>query len=601
MCGIAGKVRSDGKDERVTLERMVARLRHRGPDRQAVVDVDGVATLGHARLSIIELSSLGDQPMQDERGRLTLVYNGEVYNFQALRRELEAAGRRFRGNSDTEVVLNAYDEWGKSAFARFNGMFALALWDRERRELVLARDRFGKKPLYYSELGGAFAFASEIGALLTDEDIGSRARYSIAGMNHYLALGYILGPLSAYDGIFKLEPASYLVYRDGRIVERTRYWEYHQCFRRRTRESEGDVVEHLAGLLDESVRLRLVSDVPVGTFLSGGVDSSGIAALAQRHLTYDLHSFTIGFSQASYDESEDARRMADQLGTIHHARLILEEEGRPLIERAVACYDEPFSDTSLVPMVEVARLAAAHMRVVLSGDGGDELFAGYVTYLADDLKRRLDVFPLALRRLAAAALARLALPSRRRLPLAFRLRQFAKGLAASREYAHYAWRELHDEEERIALIGAEHADEIRATHPFGTFARYFDEVADLDPLSQQLYVDAKTWLVDDILVKIDRATMAFSLEARAPFLDARLAEYAASLPPELKLRRGQPKYVLKQAMRRLLPRRTVEKKKSGFNAPIRAWLGGTGTNEFTFFNRYVAEKHGLPLAWRPAR
>ncbi|MCX7824757.1 MAG: asparagine synthase (glutamine-hydrolyzing) [Verrucomicrobiae bacterium] len=590
MCGIAGKVRWDGRPVLDAVERMIARLHHRGPDFHCCLDIDGVAAFGHARLSIIDLSPLGHQPMQDDSGRYTITYNGEVYNFRELRAELEKAGHRFRSTSDTEVVLHALIAWGPCACERFNGMFAIAFWDRQTRELVLARDRFGKKPLFFTQLDGTFSFASELSALRADPAIGPRLGISIAALNHYLALGYMLSPLTIHPGVESLEPATFLRVRDGRVVERTRYWDYRACFTTTTRESEADIVRHLDHLFDQAVRRRLVADTPIGAFLSGGVDSSSVVARMRKYLPYDLHTFSVGFAEDTYDESADARLMAGVLGTIHHDRFIPRGEGRALVEHAVSRFDAPFADNSLVPMVEVSRVASQHVKVVLSGDGADEMFGGYPTYVADGLKRRLDLLPRPLRRAAAAVLSRARTDTRKRLGLGFKLRQFAKGLPADPHYAHYVWRELFDESERIAILGSQHAEEIRATHPFLSFRRHYEEAAGLDPLAQHLYVDAKTWLADDILVKVDRATMAFSLEARAPYLDPDLAAYVASIPSSLKVRGRRGKRILKRMLAPHLPPQTIAKRKSGFNAPINSWLGQERETEFRFFARWVLDR-----------
>ncbi|MBI5395382.1 MAG: asparagine synthase (glutamine-hydrolyzing) [Verrucomicrobia bacterium] len=607
MCGIAGKVRWQGQPVLDAVERMVARLRHRGPDFQRCMDVDGVAAFGHARLSIIDLSPLGHQPMQDDSGRFTLTYNGEVYNFRELRAKLEQAGHRFRSTSDTEVVLHALAAWGPRACERFNGMFALAFWDRETRELLLARDRFGKKPLFFTQLDGTFTFASELSALRADPGVGPRLGLSIAALNHYLALGYVLSPLTIHPCVESLEPATFLRVKDGRIAERTRYWDYRACFDSTTREGEQDIVRHLDDLFDQAVRRRLVADTPIGAFLSGGVDSSSVVARMRKYLPYDLHSFSVGFEEATYDESPDAQRMAQTLGTIHHHRMVPSSEGPALMERAVGRFDAPFADTSLVPMVEVSRVAAEHLKVVLSGDGADELFGGYPTYVADSLKRKLDALPRPLRRVGAAVFARAWTDTRKRLGVGFKVRQFAKGLTADPHYAHYVWRELFNEPERIAILGPQHAEEIRATHPFAEFRRHYEEARGLDPLAQHLYVDAKTWLVDDILVKVDRATMAFSLEARAPYLDADLAAYVASIPSRLKVRGRRGKWILKRMLAPHLPPQTLAKPKAGFNAPINSWLNNTRDTEFRFFARWVLDHFGaadareaLQLHWEDA-
>jgi asparagine synthase (glutamine-hydrolysing) len=474
-------------------------------------------------------------------------------------------------------------------------MFAIALWDGAERALHLARDRFGEKPLFYCELGGRLAFASELSALLEDPRIAARATTSIAAVNHFLALGYILGPGTLYREIASLPAASHLVWRDGGVRSIDRYWDYRRCFVATPARSLVDVEEELGARLAAAVESRLESDVPVGAFLSGGLDSSGVVALTRRFARGELHTFTVRFEEASYDEADDARLVAERLGTRHHEGAV-EGPYRDRIDRAIDCYDQPLSDTSLVPMVAVAEVASRQVKVVLSGDGADEIFAGYPTYVADAILRGLSPVPATARRAVAGLLRRLPARSHAKTGLGFRLAQLGRGLAEDPCRGHYAWRELHDEDERIALIGARHADEIRESDPARVFRRHYDEAEGLDWLSRQLYVDAKTWLVDDILVKVDRATMAFSLESRTPYLARDLVEFAAPLPAAWKLRGGTGKYALRRALSRVVPRETLRKKKAGFNAPTNLWLGNHGgENEFRYFNRYVAARRGLPV------
>jgi asparagine synthase (glutamine-hydrolysing) len=527
--------------------------------------------------------------MSDASGRYTVTFNGEIYNYKELRGTLTARGHTFRSTCDTEVVVEAFAEWGVSAFARFNGMFALGIWDREERVLVLARDRFGEKPLFYGNFAGNFCFASELRALYAAPGFVEKPP-SIAALNHYLALGYILGPLSAHPDVFKVPPASYLRIKDSEVVERARYWDYAAAFHVRGTGSHADLIEGLRGHLDRAVSERLVADVPVGTFLSGGLDSSTLTAIAKKHLPYELHTFSAGFEQPSYDESNDARRVSVWLGTKHHELSISRAEGMALTDAAVAAYDEPFSDTSLVPMVQVSALAARHVKVVLGGDGADEIFAGYITYRADRWARRARWLSAPMReRVARVALSHFR-ESRAKMNFGFRVRQFARGLPHDFRRAHYSWRELHTEEERVSLLGASHEQEIRDNNPFHTFAKYYAEVAGVDELSQHLYVDAKTWLVDDILVKLDRATMAASLEGRAPFLDGALVEYVASLPPQLKLGSVRDKVALRAVASDLVPAAVLKKRKAGFNAPVHEWFASTGQNEHRLLNLRVADK-----------
>jgi len=593
MCGICGKIDYNETPSVGTVRLMSDKLYHRGPDFGMAVAIDRCAAFGHRRLSIIDLSINANQPMRDVTGRYTMVYNGEVYNFQEIRKELERFGYSFRSNSDTEVVLYSFIHWGPTCFKKFNGMFALAIWDSKERELILARDRFGKKPLYYTFLGGALTFASELTAIMADEAVASRARPSLAALNHFLALGYILAPLTVYEDIFKLEAATYMKVRSGLVAERARYWEYAECFRKKITDNEQAVVERLHGLLDRAVRYRLISDVPVGSFLSGGLDSSGITAFTKKYMKSELHTFNVGFGSGSYDESSDARLVSSFVGTRHHELVLRDDMTAFEIGRCADCFDEPFSDTSLIPMVEVARLASKYVTVVLSGDGADEIFAGYETYRADIIKGRLDSIPAPVRKIFSFILNKTARESNTKVGVGFKMKQFARGLHGDYRFAHYAWRELHEESERLSIIGNGHADLIRFSNPFETFKKYYSEVSDLDQISQHLYVDAKTWLTDDILVKVDRSTMASSIEARAPYLDSALVEYAASIPSWMKIGRSGGKLILKRVLEKYLPRPTIYKKKSGFNAPVNAWMKNDSENEFRFFNKFVARRRGL--------
>lgn len=596
MCGIIGIVSDDHAVDISVMKRMISRVRHRGPDAEGLMVIDNTIAFGHSRLSIIDLCEIANQPMQDGSKRYTIVYNGEVYNFLELRKILENQGYTFRTKSDTEVILYAFICWGTACFKKFNGMFALAIWDNQEKLLVIAKDRFGKKPLYYTKIAQKFIFASELSALLEDPDIKERVSLSIAGLNHYLAIGYILSPLTIYHEIYKLEAATYVCYKNGRIIEKTRYWDYASYFEHPTSQHEVEITEQLDILLEKAVKYRLISDVPVGAFLSGGIDSSGIVAYAKAHIAYDFHTFSVGFHESSYNEANDAKIVAEYLKTVHHEIIPVLYDNEAAIHKCITCYDEPFSDTSLIPMVLVSELASQSVKVVLSGDGADEIFAGYTTYTADALKQSFGRFPQSVHKFSANILKTIAIETKKKMSVGFKLKQFAKGLVHEPRYAHYAWRELHDENERIALIGEKYKEEIQASHPFFVFRHYYDEVNGLDMLHQHLYVDAKTWLADDILVKVDRATMAFGLEARSPYLDAELVEYVATIPSSLKVHHHKSKYILKRVLARHLPVSTVEKKKSGFNAPINAWMGKSQENEFRSFNKYVWNKNWTFIA-----
>jgi asparagine synthase (glutamine-hydrolysing) len=592
MCGICGKVNFRTPPGKEKLEKINQKLTHRGPDFGCVMEIDSIATFGHRRLSIIDLSALAHQPMQDLSKVYTITYNGETYNFQEIKKELIQYGYHFKSNSDTEVVLYAYIHWGVKCFEKFNGMFALAIWNSKEKELILAKDRFGKKPLYYTLLNDEITFASELTALMEDKEIKNKVTLSISAINHYLALGYILSPLTIYREIYKLEPATYIKFKDGKTTEKTRYWEYKDYFLRLTKEKEKEIRENLDHLFDKSIRYRLISDVPVGAFLSGGLDSSGVVAFTKKYNKDSLHTFSIGFSYESYNEAPDAKLVSDYLKTIHHEKIFDKDLDKDIINKCISKYDEPFSDTSLIPMVEVSKLASTYLKVVLSGDGADEIFAGYETYKADKIKKSFDILPGQIRNGLASLLNKLTGETNKKVSFGFKLKQFSKGLPKDYHYAHYAWRELHSESERISIIGAEYKDEIISSDPYLVFKKYYDEVPELDYISQHLYVDVKTWLSDDILVKIDRATMAYSLESRSPFLDKDLIEYAATIPSQYKIK-NNGKYILKKMLEKYLPKETIYKKKSGFNAPVNNWLGNNKENEFKFFNKYVLKEKGV--------
>jgi asparagine synthase (glutamine-hydrolysing) len=595
MCGIAGIVHNDGRPCEAELGLALEAMRHRGPDARGVLDIDGAAAFAHTRLSIIDVDPRSNQPFRDPTGRYTLTYNGEVYNFAALKTELSARGHAFSTTSDTEVVIHAFAEWSERAFDRFDGMFALGIWDKVERRLVLARDRFGEKPLYWSlRPDGALVFASELRALERSGLVAPKPP-SVAAMNHYLALGYILAPLSAHPDVSKLPPATWLSFKPGGAPQTQRYWDYAEAFRQPASSlSFEDAADTVARHLDAAVGSRMVADVPVGSFLSGGLDSSIVTAVARKHVPYELHTFSVGFESPTYDESSDALRVARHLATIHHDVKLTTAGGAERARLASLVYDEPFADTSLVPMVEVAREASKRVRVVLSGDGADEIFAGYPTYQADRVMSVLAWAPAGPRRYLSNGVRRVfsdAMPGK--TSLGFKARQFARGLPLDRARAHYAWREINDDDDRTSILGREHADEVRDTAPVRAFLSHYDRVPDLSPLAQHLYVDAMTWLPDDILVKVDRATMASSIEGRAPFLARELVEYVAALPDHFKLGLRRGKRVLRSAARRLLPAATLEKPKAGFSAPINEWLGTSGDNEYREFNRRV-------IAWRRA-
>ncbi|MBF0323980.1 MAG: asparagine synthase (glutamine-hydrolyzing) [Alphaproteobacteria bacterium] len=597
MCGIAGKIDWAGMPGREVVERMVARMVHRGPDAGGVV-VAGPAALGHRRLSVIDTRAVADQPMLDAQGDHLIVYNGEVYNFREIRGELEARGAVFRTTSDTEVVLEAYKAWGPDCVRRFNGMFALAVWDKRNRRLFLARDRLGKKPLYWSQLpDGGISFASELTALRADPAIAERL--NPRAMAQFLLLNYTLTSECILAGISKLPPAHYLIIEEGRPLQPVRYWDLAACFHDKSRQSRPVAAEELAALLEDAVRLRLVSDVPLGAFLSGGIDSSSIvSAMTRLGNPADVRTFSIGFGESGFDERDEARFTADYLSVLHRDKVVGDEIAAKLAT-IFAFTDEPFADSSIIPTYAVAELAREHVVVSLSGDGGDELFAGYETYVADKICRLAAWLPNSLVRSADKAFRHLVPPSRAKVGWDEKIRRFLHGMSGDAVSAHASWRHLFTPAELPDLLVPGLAEAVLGSDPLSDFHAFDAEVAGLDVVDRMSYIDIKTWLPDDILYKVDRATMAHALEARAPFLDHRLVEFAARLPPGHKLRGFDKKHVLKLSQIGRIPTRIARRKKAGFSAPVSHWLAREGHGLFVGLTpEILAGDHFRPAAVR---
>jgi asparagine synthase (glutamine-hydrolysing) len=592
MCGIAGILDARSAPQPDLVGRMAAAMAHRGPDHRAVIEQAPV-TLGHARLAIIDLDPSGNQPMALPDRDLWIVFNGEIYNFVALRDELEGMGVRFRTRGDTEVILNAYATWGMDFLSRLNGMFALALWDGRTRQLILARDRAGEKPLFFTRLpGGGLVFASELKALRLHPAVSDVI--DPGALAQYLGHNYVLGDRCILQGVEKLPPAHAMVVEADGSGEPFEYWSLARCFAtKRQFASEADAAEELSALLDDAVRLRMVSDVPLGAFLSGGIDSAAIvASMVRNQAAGSILTFSIGFAEKSFSELPEAQAMAHHLKVDHHARMVDGEMAR-ILPMLTSMADEPFADTSIIPCWFLADFARKKVTVALSGDGGDELFAGYETYAADRVHRRAA--PLVPPRLARglAATARALVPtSFGKVTFDYKLKQFLAGLALPFEQAHASWREIFAGSERAMLLRPDRAEAVLATDPFDSFRRHFDGVQGCDWLDRACYVDIKTFLVDDVLVKVDRSTMDCSLEARAPFLDHRLIEFAAALPPEWKLKGGRKKHLLKLSQAGRLPDQVLNRPKRGFNAPVSHWLTG-GLADMA----YSATTSGPMLNW----
>ncbi|HHT9116991.1 MAG TPA: asparagine synthase (glutamine-hydrolyzing) [Candidatus Hypogeohydataceae bacterium YC38] len=569
MCGIFGKTNFNNRPiDPDVVERALSVMVHRGPDDMGTHFSSSTGwnvALGHRRLSIIDLAG-GHQPLSNEDGKVWVVFNGQIYNFKELRKELEAQGHRFRTNCDTEVLVHAYEEHGTGFLEKLNGMFALALWDERKKLLFLARDRLGIKPLYYSKLKEGFIFASEVKALLQDPEV--KREIDVESLSMYLTLNYILSPHSMVKGISKLPPGHALIVNEGGY----RLWQYWDIeIDNKLQLKEEQYCERIRSLLETAVRRRLMSDVPLGAFLSGGIDSTAVVSYMSSSTNKAPQTFSIGFEEKSYSELPHARYAAQYLGTEHHD-LVVEPKIETTLPRLIWYNDEPLGDSSCIPMYFLAQLARKYVKVALSGDGGDENFAGYDTYIADKLATLYKLLPRLLRSNCIARPVNMLPHSLSKVSYSYKLNQFVRGADFSPEKAHYFWRVIFTEEEKEKLFSPDCLRSIKSLDTFDYFRQYFNKYPKADLLDRCLYVDFKTWLVDDILTKVDRASMAHSLEVRVPFLDHELVEFAMRIPSYYKLKGLSSKYILKRALRGQVSARTLSRKKEGFNSPLSYWL-----------------------------
>lgn len=565
MCGIAGFL---ALEQGVLATRTVAQamcdvIVHRGPDDEGFL-VDGPLAMGMRRLSIIDLAG-GHQPISNEDGTVTVVLNGELYNFQELRQELEARGHRFRTKSDTEVIVHLYEDHGLDCAAKLRGMFGFALWDARQRRLVVARDRLGIKPLYYSVGGGRLLFGSELKSLLA---VGLDREIDAQAVHDYLSLTYVPAPQTIFKAARKLMPGTMLVAEQGR-VRTERYWQLSYAPDTTIR-SEDEAVELVRDLVDDAVRSHLVADVPLGVFLSGGVDSAALVASMRRFHTGPLKTFSIGFQEKSFSELDRARVVARHFSTDHH-ELVVTPDTATLVPELVDSFDEPYSDSSAIPVLCVSRLARQHVTVALSGEGGDEVFAGYKTYVATRLSglyRRLVPGPV---RDLLPRIVGLLPVSHGKVSFDYKAKRFAAGASLPPLAAHFSWKVIFDEEAKRGLY---------STLPPGllpTFRLFEGATEGVDPddlISRLLAVDTHLGLEGDMLVKADRMTMAASLEGRVPLLDHPLVERVASIPSRFKMHGTKTKVLLRRAFADRLPQMTTGGPKQGFNVPIPSWLVG---------------------------
>jgi len=569
MCGIAGFW---GEGSFTLAQRMAEVLAHRGPDHQGTWHYHDL-NLSFARLSILDLDSRSHQPFQSPDERYVLVFNGEIYNFPELKAQLQKEGYTFRATSDTEVLLYACVAWGKAALPRLRGMFAFAFYDREKKELLLARDRMGKKPLYYISLPGFFAFASEPKALWLHPVVPKTL--SLPALAAYLILDYIPTPYALTEGLKKLEGGHYLVVRDKTIAEGpVAYW--HPPFEKSLSIPFEEALEQLDRLLSEATRIRLVADVPVGVFLSGGIDSSTVAYYAQQHSANPIKTFSIAFTEKSYDESSYARMVAKFLGTDHYEETLTPQRALELLDEIFVRLDEPFGDASILPTYFLSQITRKKVIVALGGDGGDELLAGYPTFIADRYQWLLSWAPRSLVNFLMAAAEKLLPPSDANIAFDFKIRQFLKGFTGPAVERHTRWLASFLPADLPRLLRKDLWQVIAPLferEPLFFLRRFLKAMPDEAPLfSQLLLIYYKTYLQEDILFKVDRASMYNSLEVRAPFLDREVVDFFTVLPRAYKQRGNQTKYILKKLMEGRLPDEILYRPKKGFGIPLPKWI-----------------------------
>ena len=566
MCGLCG-IFNVGTNEPVRqplLKAMADTIAHRGPDAEGFYTL-GPIGLAHRRLSIIDLEG-GQQPMASADRSVVVVFNGEIYNFPELRQQLEQKGYTFTSKSDTEVIIYLYQEVGERCFEQLRGMFAIAIWDAKNRKVVLARDRVGKKPLFYFYDGKRCVFGSEMKAIL--EVPGIPREVDLEALSDYFSLLYVPAPKSIFKQVRKVKPGHYAVISDQGFRE-VEYWDL--TFAHVEERSEQDWVDQLLDVYRESVRIRLMSDVPLGAFLSGGVDSSSVVAMMSELMGEPVITSSIGFKDKEFDELDYARLIAERFQTKHHDQVV-EPDAAGILDRLVWHYDEPFADSSAIPTYYVSKIAREHVTVALSGDGGDEIFAGYRRYMLDVRENAIrEMIPTAIRRAIFRPLAAL-YPKADWAPRVFRGKATFENLACSHIEGYFRSVSACRPETKRLLLHPDIQRQLQGYDTLDLFRAYYDRAGTTDPLSRIQYVDVKTYLPDDILVKVDRASMANSLEVRSPLLDHRFMELTARIPSSLKLRGSVGKYIFKKSLEKVVPDDVLYRKKMGFAVPLASWL-----------------------------
>ena len=561
MCGIAGFI---GKGDEGILRKMITAIQYRGPDFQGVHVAENVG-LSQARLSIIDLSEAAHQPFFSADKNLAIVFNGEIYNFIELKNELLKTGKySFRTHSDTEVLIYLYQEYKERMLDKLQGMFAFALYDFSEKKLLVARDRMGKKPLYYNIVGNTLLFASELKAIL-QHPLATK-EINLEAVNAYLTFEYVPTPMSIIKRIKKLEAATYFIWQNDKIVEQKKYW-HHQFDTQNI--SFDDAKSQLDNLLNDATQCRMMADVPLGVFLSGGLDSSTIAYYAQKNSTQKIKTFSIGFDDKSYDESDYANQVAKHLDTEHYQKILTPKDALELIPTIYGKCDEPFADASLIPTYLLSQFTREKVTVALGGDGSDELMAGYPTFISHQLIQLMQFMP---GKNLLRSIANHLPPSDKNISLDFKIKQFLKGFELHKNFTHTLWLGSFSPKEKMKLWSKNSLNELHGDNGLGLITKHLQDIPQHDFLKQVTYIYYQTYLLDDILVKVDRASMYNSLECRSPFLDKRVVEFLNSIPADFKFKNNTGKYILKEVMRNKLPDNIIFRPKKGFGIPLSHWL-----------------------------
>ena len=579
MCGICGKISLNGAVSENLIHKMCEVLEHRGPDDEGIEVLDSSAArggetrsnnisvgIGHRRLAIIDLSPAGHQPMSNEDGSIWIVLNGEIYNFIELRAALEKKGHRFKSHADTEVVIHLYEDKGVECLKDLRGPFAFAIWDSHKERLFIARDRIGKKPLFYTYKNQTLSFASEIKAILQDPEVS--AEVNRPAITDYLSYGYTPTPETMFKGIMKLPPAHFMIYEKGNI-RLEKYWELD--FSKKLKLSEREYCDRTMELLEECTKIRLISDVPLGAFLSGGIDSSAVVYMMSKLSSKPVKTFSIGFDDGKYNELRYARIIAKQFKT-EHREYMVKPDAIELLPKLVWHYNEPYADSSALPSYYVAKMTRGEVTVALNGDGGDEDFGGYERFMAARFAESISKSPVpfkdkVIKLIVNSIPESLGFKDRR-----LRLRRFLIELSKPYRERHYNWISIFSEHEKESMFTAGFAGEIAGGDSFDYLDRAFNECGSKDIVDLVMSADIKTNLLDDLLVKMDIATMANSLEGRSPFLDHKMMEFCASMPSNMKIKGTKLKYILKKSLSKALPKEILSRGKMGFGVPLDSWF-----------------------------